>query len=333
MNPGVALAFAIVGGWLFALGSRAGWAFVYEATIHQNLDRYAKAWNSVHPWYFFIYQTPADLLPWVAFLPAAIALAIRSLKAPRDDRSAIAVRAAALFTLFGLVFFSTSSGKRGVYVMESFPAISLLIAAAIAQAGPGALGFGLMAAIGLVAGFGVPVAVAAGAFHIPRALASAAGITGAITLVLAGLALTAGAVLGLKFSRRGQGDSALASTVAGALVALFLCGTVGGATWSRMQSARAFCRLMDSAAPKGERIAVEGTKFEQFMFYTQRKTDDIKSDEQLADLLTSGRCRYAIMTHERYERDRGSDPVDRLVVLAEGRISQNDYVLVGPAAR
>jgi len=33
-----------------------------------------------------------------------------------------------------------------------------------------------------------------------------------------------------------------------------------------------FCERMDVAAPKGERIAVDNAKFEQFMFDTRRKT-------------------------------------------------------------
>jgi 4-amino-4-deoxy-L-arabinose transferase-like glycosyltransferase len=333
MNPGAALAAVLVGGWLWGLGERAGRALVYEATIHQNLNRYASAWNSVHPWYFFIYQTPADLLPWVVFLPAAIALALRRVTTHRDERAAIAARTVALFALFGLLFFSTSSGKRGVYVLDAFPAISLLIAAAIAEAGVGTLGFVLMTVLGLVVGVGAPLAIASGRFRIPDRLAEAAGTTGAIALVAAGLALAIGAGAGLRLARRGRGPDALASAVGGALVTLFLASTVGGAIWSRMQAARRFCDRMDAAAPKGERIAVEGTKFEQFMFYTQRKTEDIRTDAGLFDLLASGRCRYAILTQERYERDRGAAPIEGLAVLAEGRISENDYVLVGPARR
>jgi 4-amino-4-deoxy-L-arabinose transferase-like glycosyltransferase len=333
LNPGAAIATALVGAWLWALGSRAGWPFVYEATVHQNLDRYAHAWNSVQPWYFFLYQTPADLLPWVVFLPSAIAVAIRSARSAPGDRTTAATRIVALFALFGLVFFSTSTGKRGVYVLEMFPAISLLIAAAVVQAGNAMPGFVLMTALGLVVGVAAPVAMATGLFKVPGTLAAAAGMTGALALVVAGLALALGAGVGLSLARRGAGTPALASAVGGTLVALFLAGAVGGTTWSRMQSARRFCDRMDAATPKGERIAVEGDKFEQFMFYTQRKTADIMSDASLSEILVSGRCRYAIMTHARYERDRGSAPVEGLVVLAEGRISENDYVLVGPAKR
>jgi 4-amino-4-deoxy-L-arabinose transferase-like glycosyltransferase len=332
-NPGVVIACAIVGGWLYALGVRAGWPFVQEAVIHQALQRYAHAWNSVHPWWFYAYQTPSDLLPWVAFLPAAIAMAMRRGTAQDGERSTIAARALALFVLFALLFLSSTPGKRGVYVMEAFPAISLLIAAAVMRAGLGRIGFVLMVAIGLVLGVGAPLAIASGVFAIPGALAAAAGVLGAAALVVGGLAISAGAGFGLALLRRGRNESALASAVVGTVVALILAGTVGGATWSRLQGARPFCETMNAAAPPGERIAVEGTKFEQFMFYTLRKTTEFNDDRQLVDILASGRCRYAIMLRQRYQRLRGVAPVDGLSIRAEGTISGTDYVLVGPAPR
>ena len=333
-NPGVGLAFLIVGAWIYGLGVRAGWDFVYEATIHQNIHRYTNAWNSVRPWWFYSYQMPADLVPWTAFLPAAIVIALRKRSNPSnpsEDRSTIAARTAALFTLFGLVLFSGSSGKRGVYMMEAFPAVSLIIAASVVQAGLGTLGFGVMAALGIVLGVLTPAALAVGAVSLPQALLAAAGMSGAIALVVSGLALTVGASYGLVLLRRGRRDAALASAIGGTLVALFLAGTVGGATWSRMQSAEPFCARMDAAAPRGERIAVDNAKFEQFMFYTLRKTAMYNSDEELAVLLTGDRCRYAILLRDRYERMRGSPPIDDLSVLAEGRINRHLYVLVGPA--
>jgi 4-amino-4-deoxy-L-arabinose transferase-like glycosyltransferase len=330
-SPGVVVCSLIVGGWIYALGVRAGWSFVYQATVQQNLHRYVKAWNSVQPWWFFTYQTPADLLPWAAFLPAALVTAIRGGGTEKSGGGTIAARAAALFALFGLLFFSGSSGKRGVYVMEAFPAISLLVAASVIRAGRGMAGFVLMTAFGVILGVVAPAAIASGALAAPAALVSAAGGLGLTALVVAGLALASGSGIGIALLRRGSREAAIASAVAGTLVALFLAGTVGGATWSRMQGARAFCTVMDAAAPKGERIAVDNAKFEQFMFYTLRKTSVYWTDGELAEILAGGRCRYAIVTRERYERLRGAAPIAEQVILAEGRINGKAFVLLGPS--
>jgi 4-amino-4-deoxy-L-arabinose transferase-like glycosyltransferase len=324
VSPGILLMLLIVGAWLFALGQRAGWAFVYEVTIHQNLHRYVKAPNSIQPWWFFFYQTPADLLPWTAFLPAAVAMVLR--RGDADDRERIATRSLALFALLALAFFATASGKRGVYLMESFPAISLLIAAAVVKAGLGRVGFVLMAVLGVVIGV-----VAPAAFPFPAALKAGAGTLGAVALVVGGLALAAGAVAGFAHLMRGRNASALASAICGAAVVVFLAGTVGGAAWSRMQSAKPFCETIRAATPEGELLAAEDAKFEQIMFYTLRPTVFVDSDAKCVNLLKSGRCRYAVILRERYDRVRHEPPVDGLAVLAEADINQDAYVLIGPA--
>ena len=331
-NPGIGLMILIIGAWLFALGQRAGWAFVYDATIHQSVHRYMKAWNSVQPWWFYSYQMPSDLLPWAAFLPAAIAMVFRK-RTAADQRDTIAARSLGLFTLFGVAFFSGSSGKRGVYVMESFPAVSLLIAAAVIRAGLGGVGFLVMAAIGIVAGVVAPVAIASDAVRLPPALIAAAGTSGAVALVIAGLALASGAALGFYLLKRGRTEQALASAVAGAIVLVFLAGTVGGSTWSRMQSAEPFCEKIDVAVPKDALLAAEDAKFEQIMFYTLRPTIFVDSDEKCLDLLRTGRCRYAVITRERYDRVRGISPVDGLAILASGAINGGEFVLIGPRER
>jgi hypothetical protein len=210
--------------------------------------------------------------------------------------------------------------------------VSLLIAAAVVQGGLGSLGFALIAAFGIVLGVVGPAALAFGAISVPPELAVASGVSGALALVVSGLAVATGALYAFVLLRRGRRDAALASVIGGILVALFLAGTVGGATWSRMQSARPFCERMDAATPKGERVAVDNAKFEQFMFYTLRKTAVYHSDEELAGILLDNRCRYAILLLDRYDRMRNARPVDTLSVLAEGRMNRHAYVLVGPAA-
>jgi 4-amino-4-deoxy-L-arabinose transferase-like glycosyltransferase len=328
LNPGIGLMLLIVGAWLFALGQRAGWAFVYEVTVHQNLHRYLKAPNLIEPWWFFFYQIPSDLLPWTAFVPAAIAMAAR--RHDGDLRSAIGSRSLALFTILSLAFFSSASGKRGVYMMESFPAVSLLIAVAVVRAGLGRLGFILMAGIGVLAGVAAPAAIVAGAVRFPAALKAAAGATGAAALVVGGLGLAAGAALGLHYLKRGLKESALAAAVAGAIITVFLAGTMGGAAWSRMQSAKPFCDRIDAAIPKDVLLAAEDAKFEQIMFYTLRPTIFVDSDEKCVDLLKSGRCLYAVITRDRYLRIRRISPVDGLTVLVSGTINKGEFVLIGP---
>ena len=165
---------------------------------------------------------------------------------------------------------------------------------------------------------------------VPPALIAAAGTSGAVALVVAGLALASGAVLGFYLLKRGRPEQALASAVLGAIVLVFVAGTAGGATWSRMQSAKPFCEKIDAAIPKDALLAAEDAKFEQIMFHTLRPTIFVDSDEKCLDLLRTGRCRYAVITRDRYERVRGMPPIDGLAVLSAGAINGGDFVLVGP---
>ena len=74
-RPGGPAVFALlVGAWLAAFGSAAGWPSLREAVITHNVTRYAAAWNSVKPWYFYFGQAPADLLPWSFLIPGIAAL-------------------------------------------------------------------------------------------------------------------------------------------------------------------------------------------------------------------------------------------------------------------
>jgi hypothetical protein len=190
-----------------------------------------------------------------------------------------------------------------------------------------------MAAIGVVAGVAAPLAISFGAFQLPPALVAAAGVPGAVALVIAGLALASGAALGFYLLKRGRTEAALASAVSGAIVVVFLAGTVGGLVWSRMQSAEPFCDRIAAVVPKGTLLAVDNAKYEQVMFYTLRPTAYFETDAMCLDLLRTGRCRYAVIRRPQYERLRATPPVDGLAILAEGAINGGEFVLVGPQAR
>jgi 4-amino-4-deoxy-L-arabinose transferase-like glycosyltransferase len=89
-----------------------------ELLFHQTLARYASAWHHNEPvWYYFVSVIPFLWLPAIALLPWAW---------PRW-REALRSRDALVGVLLGwvaivLVFFSVSSGKRGVYVLPALPA-------------------------------------------------------------------------------------------------------------------------------------------------------------------------------------------------------------------
>jgi 4-amino-4-deoxy-L-arabinose transferase-like glycosyltransferase len=336
--PGLAAFALIVGGWYYAFRAHAGGANLYNQIFTQNVTRYLSAWNSVNPWYFYFYQTPLDLLPWSLFLPGALALVLLQIRRGESACDPVALRASTIFAVVGFAFFTGSSGKRGVYLLQIFPVVSLLIAAAFLTAGrAGSIGrawrsAGLagMIVLGLAIGLGVPVAV-----QSKRIAALATGLRGwdAAAFALGGLALAAGAVMALRLARRSRPEAALRSAAAGLAVLLFVVGSVGGAAWNRNQGARAYGRQIEALVPAGARIAVERGRFEQILFYSARKGTEFETEEQAADSLRSGRCSYAILSEKRYQGLRDHDPFREMPVLLTSHLSVTRLLLLGPAAR
>jgi len=99
-------------------------AYRDEILFHQTVDRYAAAWHHREPfWYFLVEVIPGLWLPLTALLPwlwSHWRMAFRD----RDMRVVLPLAWVVLVVLF----FSLSSGKRGVYVLPALPALVLAAA-------------------------------------------------------------------------------------------------------------------------------------------------------------------------------------------------------------
>ena len=339
LRPEGLVAFSLlVGGWLWVAAREAGNGYSWNAIYTQSVTRYFHAWNSVAPWYFYLYQGPADLMPWALMLPAAIAAAALAWRRPADSSASLAARMAAVFLALAFLFFSGSTGKRGVYVMPAFPAFALLAGAAFLDAGrPGGLGrawreipLGILAAIGLLLAAGPPAAAAAGLVSPARFGAGVVGPLEIGALAIGGAALLAGALAALRLSRRDAPQQALLSAVAGIAVIFLLAGAAGGAAWSRWQGGRAFGAKVAAAVPRGQRIVIERGKFELILFYADRRGTEVETTETLLAELESGRCRYAILSVATREKLRGRAPLAGMKELFTDRLGKVTYTILGP---
>lgn len=154
--------------WIFAATALAPEGFAQEAVGTNLIGRFFAGTSHERPFYYFLYQFPADFLPWTLLLPVVVwAARTRIFGEGADPGTSRAWRF--LLSWFGatFVFFSLSSGKRGLYLVPAFPAAALLTADATLRwlagraAPPRVLG-GVAAAFGLLlAAFGAVVALAA----------------------------------------------------------------------------------------------------------------------------------------------------------------------------
>ncbi|HEX6572896.1 MAG TPA: hypothetical protein VF055_12800, partial [Steroidobacteraceae bacterium] len=103
-------------------------AYRNEILFRQTVTRYAGAWHHHEPpWYYFTNVIPLLWLPLVALVPWLWPRWRRALgrdAAPRDTFVAVLLA----WVVLVLLFFSASSGKRGVYVLPAVPALAMAAA-------------------------------------------------------------------------------------------------------------------------------------------------------------------------------------------------------------
>jgi 4-amino-4-deoxy-L-arabinose transferase-like glycosyltransferase len=131
-------------------------AYRDEILFRQTMDRYTNAWHHREPfWYFLIEVIPWLWLPLTALLPWLVREWRQSLRA-HDLRVALLL----LWVALVVVFFSLSTGKRGVYVLPAVPALALVSAPYLrsiaARVAAQRVLFGITALLAVVASLAVP---------------------------------------------------------------------------------------------------------------------------------------------------------------------------------
>lgn len=120
---GMILFFIIVVAWYVPALLKGGKEYFDETIMLHTIDRFAKGTSKIRPFYYYLYNFPADFLPWIFFLPAAIVYGFSDRKAGiKREFLFLIIWFAVIF-----IFFSLSKGKRGLYLLPLFPAASLMV--------------------------------------------------------------------------------------------------------------------------------------------------------------------------------------------------------------
>jgi len=121
--PGSLLFLAIVLAWYLPAILIGGKEYLEATLFHHSFDRFVKGSAHIRPIYYYFYNFPADFLPWIIFLPAAMVYGFsRAMKAKRKEFLFLMI-----WFIFIFLFFTLSKGKRGLYLLPLFPAVSLMI--------------------------------------------------------------------------------------------------------------------------------------------------------------------------------------------------------------
>jgi len=324
MSPaGIALFLLITLAWFVPFTRRIGTEAALGVLARQTVERYVDAGNVVHPAWYYLWRFPAGFLPWCVFLPFAAAQALAPEEGSERRRAALFLSAwfVALF-----VFFSFSTGKRGVYIIPLYPAASLLVARLFAAAGDrdaaaraalGRLRWGCRVWAGAAAA--LAVALPAAAARIEPDLVGEAAIAGVIPL--------GGAAIALAALRRGR-PARSAGWLCGSIVALAVCGTeMFLPALNRRSNIRAFAEQVRARIRPDIPFAAAETKRDAWVFYTGRLAEEIDTRERLEEFLSGAPPRDLLIDGDQLREWRGLIPEGAEELLRD-RVSDRTFHLL-----
>ena len=321
---GILLYLAVVLAWFVPFALRIGPAQAMGIVTHQTVERYVDAWNAQHPIWYFLWRFPVGFFPWSVFLPWAVHWGLQGSRSAEERRSAIFLVCwiAAIF-----IFFSLSTGKRGVYIIPLYPAAALLVARMLRGSGPAPDSLRGQPQARLRAAFGawaVVAAAAAAAFALtlPRRHPELRG-----ALFLAAATFLGAAILSLVLEWIGRPVGA-ALAVGGAMASLLFVCTERVVPWANAHlNLSGFAGEVRQALRDGVPLASTEEKRDAWVFYTGRFVEEVDSREQVLGWLAGPPPRDLIIEEEFLTRIRGDLPAGVSEVV-RGRVSGRPYHLL-----
>lgn len=314
--------------WVAAALAFAPQGFAGEALGRNLIGRFFQGTSHPRSFYYFAYQFPVDFLPWTLLLPIAWRVGRREAFAPGADPGR---RDAWRFLLSwvgaSFVFFSISTGKRGLYMLPAFPAAALLCGDALARtlAGRRALPRAFMR------------------IAIPLAIVAAIGAAGVLVLrevqgialpTIFGIAvlafLLAGLLAWLRFDRRDAPASARMALLAGGTVALeFAIFVLLFPAFNPVKSTRPIAVAAAAITPPGRPVGLFGDNpmLGGLVYYGGRPIRYMDRKAGLRRFVTEGGTAIVTQT-KRVEEVRGATPVEVRATFWSGRRA---FVLLTPA--
>jgi 4-amino-4-deoxy-L-arabinose transferase-like glycosyltransferase len=321
---GIVLYLAVVLAWFVPFALRIGPSQAMGIVTHQTVERYVDAWNAQHPIWYFLWRFPVGFFPWSVFLPWAVHWGLQRSRGAEERRSAMFLVCwiAAIF-----LFFSLSTGKRGVYIIPLYPAAALLVARLFRGSGPVPEAPAAQPPARLRAAFGawaVVAAAAAAAFALALPHRHPE-LRGAFFLAAA-MFLIAG-ILPLVLVRRGRPAGA-ALAVGGVMAGLLFICTERVVPWANAHlNLSGFAGEVRKALREGVPLAATEEKRDAWVFYTGRFVEEVDSREQVLAYLAGSPPRDLIIEDEFLERIRGDLPASVREVV-RGRVSGRPYHLL-----
>jgi 4-amino-4-deoxy-L-arabinose transferase-like glycosyltransferase len=311
---------AVVLAWLVPAGISGGREYLDQIVFRQNVTRYADPWHHFQPFYYYLTVIPVEFFPWSFLLPTAFVIKSTNRKSWLFALCWMAVT---------VVFFSLSPAKRDVYILTMYPAMALLVGAAldrIASEWPARKGWavwplGIVAFLSLLITAALPIA--------GRGREEAASLGGdrfVWQVTLAFLPLAAGALYAWWQARGGRIPRAAAGLAAGmgavaVIAALFLIPK-----FDVIKSARGMSKELLARMGPGETYGIYPRLDSTFLFYTGRFAVDLDSEQKLLEY--ARRPGRVWVLAQRDDLAKLDEPLPLEPVAADADVREG-YVLLG----
>jgi 4-amino-4-deoxy-L-arabinose transferase-like glycosyltransferase len=321
---------AVVLAWLLPAALEGGREYFDQIVLKQNVTRYADPWHHFKPWYYYLTVLPGDFFPWSLFLPLAALTGRRRVgPAPRSvtDLPAKGTLFALAWVVVTLLFFSLSPAKRTVYILTCYPALALLVGAALDDAAAQWPRWRrwMTVPLGLLVAFLATFMAALPVLGPRRPELAVLGVGYLVVVMIAAGALVAGSAVAWWQARQGRAPGVMVSLVGGMaalqlLLAFFLLPPL-----DVFKSARGLSRELLARADGGEPYGIFRGLDAGFLFYTHRFATELADPESLHRFATRRERVYILA--ERDELAKVADPPP-LIEVACDLDSAEGYLLL-----
>jgi 4-amino-4-deoxy-L-arabinose transferase-like glycosyltransferase len=288
---GLIIFLAIVLPWPLAIAHKLNW----DLTLWKRefVDRFLGDYVPGNkPFYYYLLKMFLFILPWVAFLPMALAAPFYKVW----NKKRPVMQFLWLWFVVDIVFITITGGKRQHYILPLMPAIAILIGILIEDMAfvlkaytqkyaRGVLRNHIVAVI--TAAIAGPAAIYAAKIY-PQLLAGAI-IIGIVTIVVA-------VVSAILFARKKPAFACWA-TFAGIVVLVSIAYVVFVNPLNYNQPSRQFTQIVAERVPASEKLVAYKSASTRFIHYFGRRVPEIATESQTYQLYNEG---YWVVAFGRY---------------------------------
>jgi 4-amino-4-deoxy-L-arabinose transferase-like glycosyltransferase len=281
LGLGLLLWAAVVLAWLIPAAMSGGREYLEQIVFKQNVTRYADPWHHHQPWYYYLTVIPADFFPWSFLLPVALVTGWK--------RFSGRWREGFLFCLCWMavtvLFFSLSPAKRTVYILTMYPAMALMVGAAldrIAVEWPNGRRW-VQIPLALLTGLSLLVLLALPLVGARRAdeVAPLGGEPFVWTVVAAFVPLLLGTAWAWRQSRAGRMHRVTGGLAAGMAALTLAAAFFLLPRFDAVKSARPLSKVLLQHMRPGEPYGIYPRLDSTFLIYTGRFAEELDSEEKL----------------------------------------------------